>query len=118
MASSEALTRTLLEKRVTAIGYETIQLEDGSLPLLTPMSEVAGRLAVQKAAWCLEALHGGQGILLGGVSGVKPAQVVILGAGIAGTNACQIAAGMGAHVMRRAIAAKTPVRSCTVSLMK
>jgi len=62
------------------------------------MSEVAGRLAVQKGAWCLEAVNGGQGILLGGVSGVKPAQVVVLGAGVAGTNACQIAAGMGAHV--------------------
>lgn len=98
LASSEMLTHALLEKKVTAIGYETIQLEDGSLPLLTPMSEVAGRLAVQKGAWCLEAINGGQGILLGGVSGVKPAQVVILGAGVAGTNACQIAAGMGAHV--------------------
>ncbi|HOK90888.1 MAG TPA: alanine dehydrogenase [Candidatus Hydrogenedentes bacterium] len=98
LASSEVLTKALLEKKVTAIGYETIQLDDGSLPLLTPMSEVAGRLAVQKGAWCLEAVNGGQGILLGGVSGVKPAQVVILGAGVAGTNACQIAAGMGAHV--------------------
>ncbi|HPO30386.1 MAG TPA: alanine dehydrogenase, partial [Candidatus Hydrogenedentes bacterium] len=98
LASSEVLTKALLEKKVTAIGYETIQLDDGSLPLLTPMSEVAGRLAVQEGAWCLEAVNGGQGILLGGVSGVKPAQVVILGAGVAGTNACQIAAGMGAHV--------------------
>lgn len=98
LASSEMLTHALLEKKVTAIGYETIQLDDGSLPLLTPMSEVAGRLAVQKGAWCLEAVNGGQGILLGGVSGVKPAQVVVLGAGVAGTNACQIAAGMGAHV--------------------
>jgi len=98
LASSEMLTRALLDKKVTAIGYETIQLDDGSLPLLTPMSEVAGRLAVQKGAWCLEAVNGGQGILLGGVSGVKPAQVVVLGAGVAGTNACQIAAGMGAHV--------------------
>ncbi|HOQ91115.1 MAG TPA: alanine dehydrogenase, partial [Candidatus Hydrogenedentes bacterium] len=98
LASSEMLTRALLDKKVTAIGYETIQLDDGSLPLLTPMSEVAGRLAVQKGAWCLEAVNGGQGILLGRVSGVKPAQVVVLGAGVAGTNACQIAAGMGAHV--------------------
>ena len=98
LASNEALTRALLKKRVTAIGYETIQLEDGSLPLLIPMSEVAGRLSVQKGAQCLEAGSGGQGMLLSGVSGVRPASVVILGAGIAGCNACQVAVGMGAQV--------------------
>lgn len=98
LASDEALTRHLMKKNVTAIGYETIQRDDGALPLLTPMSEVAGRLAVQKAAQCLEATSGGRGILLSGVSGVKPAHVVILGAGTAGQNACHIAVGMGAHV--------------------
>jgi alanine dehydrogenase len=76
----------LLEKQVTALGYETIQLDDGTLPLLAPMSEVAGRLAIQVGAWCLEAQNGGRGVLLSGASGVKPARVVILGAGIAGTN--------------------------------
>jgi alanine dehydrogenase len=98
LASNEELTRALLRRKVTAIGYETIQLDDGSLPLLTPMSEVAGRLSVQVGAHCLEAPSGGSGILLGGVSGVKPAKVVILGAGVAGSNACQVAVGMGAHV--------------------
>lgn len=98
LASSETLTKRLLEKRVTGVAYETIQLDDGSLPLLTPMSEVAGRLAVQKGAQCLEAHAGGLGVLLGGVSGVKSARVVILGAGVAGSNACFIAAGMGAQV--------------------
>lgn len=99
LAADERLTRTLMKNRVAAIGYETIQLDDGSLPLLAPMSEVAGRLSVQVGAWCLQAFpEGGRGILLGGVSGVRPADVVILGAGIAGSNACQIAAGVGAHV--------------------
>lgn len=98
LAAEEPLTRELLDKQVTAIGYETIQLNDGSLPLLAPMSEVAGSLSVQVGAWCLEAQNGGRGVLLSGVSGVKPAYVVILGAGIAGTNACQVAVGVGAQV--------------------
>jgi len=98
LAASAELTRTLCAKRVRAIGYETIQLDDGSLPLLAPMSEVAGRLSIQVGSWCLQAPNGGAGILLGGASGVRPAKVVILGAGIAGSNACQIAAGVGAHV--------------------
>ncbi len=98
LASNGDLARELMRRGVTAVGYETIQLGDGSLPLLTPMSEVAGRLSVQAGARCLEAPVGGPGILLGGVSGVKPAEVVILGAGVAGSNACQIAVGMGAHV--------------------
>lgn len=98
LASNESLTRRLMKKRVTGIAYETIQRNDGALPLLTPMSEVAGRLAVQKAAQCLEAANGGRGILLSGVSGVKPAHVVIIGAGTAGQNACHVAVGMGAHV--------------------
>jgi len=98
LAAEETLTRVLLQKQVTALGYETIQLDDGSLPLLAPMSEVAGRLAIQVGAWCLQAQNGGRGVLLSGASGVKPAYVVILGAGIAGTNACQVAVGMGARV--------------------
>ena len=98
LAASAELTATLRAKRVRAIGYETIELDDGSLPLLAPMSEVAGRLSIQVGCWCLQAPNGGEGILLGGASGVRPANVVILGAGIAGANACQIAAGVGAHV--------------------
>lgn len=98
LAAEEQLARLLLEKHVTALGYETIQLDDGSLPLLAPMSEVAGRLAIQVGAWCLQAQNGGRGVLLSGASGVKPAYVVILGAGIAGASACQVAVGVGARV--------------------
>jgi alanine dehydrogenase len=98
LASNGELTRRLAASGVTAFAYETIQLPDGSLPLLIPMSEVAGRLSVQKGAQCLEAIHGGAGILLGGVASVRPAKVVILGAGVAGSNACFIAVGMGAQV--------------------
>lgn len=98
LASDQGLTEALIERGVIAIGYETIQLDDGSLPLLVPMSEIAGRLAVQKGAQCLEAGVRGRGILLSGVSGVKPANVLVLGAGVAGSNACHIAAGMGARV--------------------
>lgn len=98
LAANEQVTRALLDRKVTAIGYETIQLDDGSLPLLAPMSEIAGRLSIQVGAWCLQAENGGRGILLGGASGVRPAKVVILGAGMSGTAACQIAAGMGAYV--------------------
>jgi alanine dehydrogenase len=98
LAANETVTRALLERKVTAIAYETIQLDDGSLPLLTPMSEIAGGLAIQVGAWCLQAENGGRGILLGGASGVRPGNVVILGAGISGTAACQVATGMGAYV--------------------
>ena len=98
LAANESVTRALLDRKVTAIAYETIQLDDGSLPLLTPMSEIAGRLSIQVGAWCLQAENGGRGILLGGASGVRPGNVVILGAGISGTAACQVAAGLGAHV--------------------
>ena len=98
LAAEEALTGLLLERQVTALGYETIQLEDGSLPLLAPMSEVAGRLAIQVGAWSLQAQNGGRGVLLSGASGVKPGHVVILGAGMAGASACQVAVGTGAHV--------------------
>jgi alanine dehydrogenase len=98
LAANRPVTHALLERRVISIGYETIQLDDGSLPLLAPMSEIAGRLSIQVGAWCLQAENRGRGILLGGASGVRPAKVVILGAGISGTAACQIAAGMGAYV--------------------
>lgn len=98
LAPLPALTDRLLESGVTAIAYETIREKDGSLPLLTPMSEVAGRLAVQIGAVYLEAPNGGRGILLGGVPGVAPGNVVILGGGVVGTNAAKVAVGMGAHV--------------------
>ncbi|KIL37291.1 alanine dehydrogenase [Cohnella kolymensis] len=98
LAPEPELTKALVENEVTAIAYETIQLENGSLPLLTPMSEVAGRMAVQIGAQFLENPYGGKGILLGGVPGVKPAEVVIIGGGIVGTNAAKMALGSGAHV--------------------
>jgi alanine dehydrogenase len=98
LAAAELVTRALLERKVIGIAYETIQLDDGSLPLLAPMSEIAGRLSIQVGAWCLQAENGGRGILLGGASGVRPANVVIIGAGMSGTAACQVAAGMGAYV--------------------
>jgi alanine dehydrogenase len=98
LAANPELTRVLVDRRVRALAYETLQLDDGSLPLLAPMSEIAGRLSVQVGAWCLQAPNGGRGVLLSGASGVRPAKVVILGAGIAGTNACQVAVGVGAHV--------------------
>ena len=98
LASSRRLTRELVRRGVTAVAYETIQLDDGSLPLLAPMSEIAGRLAVQVGAWCLESQHGGSGVLLSGASGVRPGKVVVLGGGIAGGNACEIASRIGANV--------------------
>jgi len=97
-AADEGLTRALMESGAVAIAYETVQLPSGELPLLTPMSEVAGRMAVQEGAKYLERASGGSGILLGGVPGVRPAEVVILGGGVVGTNAARIAAGFGAHV--------------------
>lgn len=98
LAPEEALTKVLLEKKVTAIAYETVQLPNNSLPLLSPMSEVAGRMATQIGAQFLEQIHGGKGILLGGVPGVPRANVAIIGGGIAGTNAAKMALGMGAKV--------------------
>jgi alanine dehydrogenase len=98
LAPLPELTSRLLETGVTGIAYETIVEPDGSLPLLTPMSEVAGRLAVQVGAYYLERPMGGRGILLGGVPGVAPANVAILGGGVVGTNAAKVALGMGAHV--------------------
>jgi alanine dehydrogenase len=98
LAASRRLTTELLKRKITAFAYETLQTPDGELPCLTPMSEVAGRMAVQEGAKYLEEPMQGRGILLGGVPGVKPAEVVIIGAGIVGGNACMIAAGMGANV--------------------
>jgi alanine dehydrogenase len=98
LAAEEALTHALVEQKVTAIAYETVQLPDRSLPLLTPMSEVAGRMAVQVGAHYLEKNNGGRGQLLGGVPGVRPSNVVIVGGGVVGTNAAQMALGMGAQV--------------------
>lgn len=98
LAPDPKQTRILLEKKVTGIAYETIELPDGSLPLLTPMSEIAGRMAVQVGTRYLEKPYGGKGVLLSGVPGVPPAHVVIIGGGTVGTNAAKIAVGMGARV--------------------
>ena len=98
LAADGALTRALVDRGVTAIAYETVQRADGSLPLLTPMSEIAGRMAVQIGAHYLEETQGGRGILLGGVPGVRPGSVVIIGAGTVGTHAAQVALGLGARV--------------------
>ncbi len=92
------LTQKLVETKVTGVAYETIQEKDGSLPLLTPMSEVAGRMSVQIGAQYLEAPNGGRGVLLGGIPGVAPANVVVLGGGIVGHNAAKMAFGLGANV--------------------
>lgn len=98
LAAEPALAKVLLQRRVRAIAYETIQLADGTLPLLRPMSEVAGRMAVQVGAQCLQKHNGGKGILLGGVPGVRRGRVGILGGGVAGTNAAKMAIGLGAEV--------------------
>jgi alanine dehydrogenase len=97
LAPERKLTEGLLERKVIGIAYETIELEDGTLPLLTPMSEIAGRMAVHVGAYFLQKENNGRGILLGGVPGVEPANVVILGGGVVGTNAAKIAVGMGAN---------------------
>ena len=97
-AASKELTLALLNSGAVAIAYETVQLPTGELPLLTPMSEVAGRMAIQEGAKYLEKAFGGRGILLGGVPGVRPADVVILGGGVVGTNSAKMAAGLGARV--------------------
>ena len=98
LAANRPLTEALLDRRVVAIAYETVERPDGSLPILRPMSEVAGRLSVQIGAHYLERTHGGRGVLLGGVPGVAPGKVVILGAGVVGTHATQMAVGLGAQV--------------------
>jgi len=98
LAAEAKLTHALVEKKVTSIAYETIQLPNGTLPLLTPMSEVAGRMAVQVGASFLEKPNGGKGVLLSGVPGVRRGKVTIIGGGVAGTNAAKIAIGLGAEV--------------------
>jgi len=98
LAASEELTQVLIQFRSINIAYETIQKADGSLPLLTPMSEVAGRMAIQQGAKYLEMAQGGHGILLGGVPGVDPGMVVIIGGGVVGANAAKMACGLGAKV--------------------
>jgi len=97
-AASEPLTQAVIKSGCVAIAYETVQLSTGELPLLTPMSEVAGRMAVQEGAKYLEKVFGGSGILLGGVPGVLPAEVLVIGGGVVGTHAAKMAAGLGAHV--------------------
>jgi alanine dehydrogenase len=98
LAADGDLTRSLAERKVRAVAYETVQTADGRLPLLAPMSEIAGRMAPHVGASVLERPHGGRGVLMGGASGVAPARVVVLGAGMAGGNAAQIASGMEAAV--------------------
>lgn len=98
LAAEPKLTRVLCERKVKAVAYETIQNSDGTLPLLTPMSEVAGRMATQIGAFFLQKDHGGKGVLLGGVTGVKPGKVTIIGGGVVGTNAAKMAVGLGADV--------------------
>ncbi len=98
IAADEPLTRALLESGITAVAYETVETESGALPLLAPMSEIAGRLAAQAGAYFLEKPLGGRGLLLGGVPGVAPGRVVIIGGGIVGYNAAVIAIGLGANV--------------------
>lgn len=98
LAAEPDVTKALLERKVKAVAYETIELPDGTLPLLKPMSEVAGRMSVQVGAYFLQENNGGRGVLLGGVPGVAPGKVTILGAGVVGSNALKIAVGMGAQV--------------------
>jgi alanine dehydrogenase len=97
-AADEVLTKAMLEAGAVTIAYETVQLDTGELPLLTPMSEVAGRMAIQEGAKSLEKTFGGLGILLGGVPGVHPAEVAVIGGGVVGTQAAKMAAGLGARV--------------------
>ncbi len=98
-ASSEKLTAGCLKRRISAVAYETLYDEQGRLPLLTPMSEVAGKMSIQEGAKCLEEPMKGRGILLGGVAGVEPGNVLVIGGGTVGTNAAQMAAGLGANVV-------------------
>lgn len=98
LAAEESLTKAMVESGVTGIAYETVELANGHLPLLQPMSEVAGRMASQIGAYYLEKMNGGRGKLMSGIPGVRPADVVVIGGGTVGTNAAKIALGMGAHV--------------------
>jgi alanine dehydrogenase len=98
LAADQGLTTELLQRKIIGIGYETVQLPDGTLPLLAPMSEVAGALSIQMGAYCLEAKNAGMGILLSGVPGVRPARITIIGGGVAGMAAAIVASGIGASV--------------------
>ncbi|MDR0287777.1 MAG: alanine dehydrogenase [Clostridiales bacterium] len=98
LAPNPELTRVLVKKKITAIAYETVELPNGQLPLLSPMSEVAGRMSIQIGAYLLQKNNHGSGILLGGVPGVKPAEVLIIGGGVVGINAAKMAVGLGARV--------------------
>ena len=98
LAADPGQTAALVKSGTTAIAYETVTAKDGSLPLLTPMSEVAGRLSIQAGAFALQKANGGRGILLGGVPGVRPAKVLVIGGGVAGANAADMAVGFGAAV--------------------
>ncbi len=110
LAAGRELTEALLARKVKAVAYETIETDAGRLPCLTPMSEIAGRLATQEGAKYLEKPFGGRGVLLGGVPGIRPAKVAIIGAGVVGVNACKIAAGMGASVTVLDVNAEALVR--------
>jgi alanine dehydrogenase len=112
LAADRPQAEALCSSGATAIAYETVTADDGSLPLLTPMSEVAGRMSIQVGAHCLEKENGGAGLLLGGVTGVDPARVVILGGGVAGTNAAQMAVGLQADVT---VVDKSAARLCELS---
>jgi len=98
LAACPELTRVLLEKKVVGVAYETVEAQDGSLPLLKPMSQIAGRLSIQIGAYFLQSQNGGSGVLLGGIPGTAPGHVVIVGAGNSGAHACRMAVGMGARV--------------------
>ncbi|MFQ5486063.1 MAG: alanine dehydrogenase, partial [Desulfobacterales bacterium] len=97
-AASLELTKAIIDSQCVAVAYETVERDNGSLPLLTPMSEVAGRMAIQEGAKYLEKTFGGNGILLSGVTGVEPGTILILGGGVVGTNAAHVACGLGAKV--------------------
>jgi len=99
LAAEPKLAKALVNSKVTGIAYETVQLADNSLPLLTPMSEIAGRMSTQVGAQFLQSFYGGKGILLGGVPGVKKGKVTIIGGGVSGTEAAKIAIGLGADVI-------------------
>lgn len=106
LAAVKPLTKSLMKRKVTAVAYETVTEIDGSLPLLIPMSQIAGRMSIQEGAKYLEKNYGGRGILLGGVPGIKKGKVLIIGGGISGTNACKMALGLGADVTIMDVSAK------------
>ena len=118
LAADKTLTETLMKSGATSIAYETIQDKDGSLPLLLPMSEVAGRMATQIGAQYLQLDRGGKGVLLGGVPGVRRAKVTVIGCGVAGTNSIKMAVGMGADVTAIDLSVKRMASLTTFSTQK